>query len=83
VSTGIDIGTCHAAKELHVQILVRIVAAFVILVLLLLVALPLQLINMLAENEPADEPANGGKPADDLESVEAQPRIRGEATNTR
>jgi len=66
-----------------VQILVRIVAAFVILVLLLLVALPLQLINMLAANEPENEPANGGKPADDLESVETQPRIRSEAVNSR
>lgn len=65
------------------QTLVRIVAAFVILVLLLLVALPLQLINMLAANEPANGSANGGKPADDLESVETQPRIRGEATNSR
>jgi len=80
-----------------VQTLVRIVAAFVVLVLLLLVALPLQLINMLAANEPANESANDGKPADDLESepvgvrrleppphpLETQPRIRGEAINSR
>ena len=60
------------------QALVRIVMAFVVVVLLLLVVLPIQLINMLAENEPKYEPGNESRPADDLESepestVETQP----------
>ena len=79
--------------------LVRIVVAFVVVVLLLLVVLPIQLINMLVENEPKYEPGNESRRADDLEgepesisparaaatsaSVETQPRIRGEAINTR
>ena len=79
--------------------LLRVVVAFVIVVLVLLVALPIQLISMLAASEPENEPANGSKPADDLESepelipparaaatsasAAVQPRIRGEATNTR
>lgn len=53
------------------QILVRIVVAFVafvVVVLLLLVALPIQLIKLLAENEPKYEPGNESRPADDLES---------------
>jgi hypothetical protein len=71
------------------QTLVRVVVVLVIVLLLLVVALPLQLVNMLAENE--------SKPADDLEgepasttparaaaaSADAQPRIRSEAINTR
>jgi predicted secreted protein len=73
------------------QTLVRIVVALVIVVLLLFVALPLQLVNMLAENQ--------SKPAGDLESEPAstsparaaapsaspaaQPRIRSEAINIR
>jgi hypothetical protein len=76
------------------QTLVRVVVALVIVLLLLLVALPLQLINMLAENDPEYD-----KPADDLEgepastsparaaaisaSAEAPPGIRSEAINIR
>jgi hypothetical protein len=90
---------CHAAKEIHMQTLVRIVVAFVVVVLLLLVALPIQLIRLLAANEPKYEPGNESRPTDDLESepesisparaaatsasVETQPRIRREAINTR
>jgi hypothetical protein len=81
------------------QTLVRIVVAFVVVVLLLLVVLPIQLINMLVENEPKYEPGNESRPADDLESgpesisparaaatsasVETQPRIRSQAIYTR
>jgi hypothetical protein len=81
------------------QTLVRVVVALVIVLLLLVVALPLQLINMLAENDPEYDPKNASKHADDLEgepastrparaaaisaSAEAQPRIRSEAINTR
>jgi hypothetical protein len=81
------------------QTLVRIVAAFVVVVLLLFVVLPIQLINMLTKNEPKYEPGNESRPVDDLESepesfsparaaatsasVETQRRIRGEAINTR
>ena len=80
------------------QTLVRIVVAFVIVVLLLLVVLPIQLINMLVENEPQYEPGKESRATDDLESepesisparaatsasVETQPRIRSEAINTR
>jgi len=80
------------------QTLVRIVVLLVIVVLLLFVALPLQLVNMLAENDPEYKPENGSKPAGDLESEPAstspraaapsaspaaQPPIRSEAINTR
>jgi hypothetical protein len=81
------------------QTLVRIVVAFVIVVLLLLVVLPIQLINMLIENEPKYEPGKESRATDDLESgpesisparaaatsasLETQPRIRREAINTR
>jgi hypothetical protein len=44
------------------QTLVRIVVAFVIVVLLLLVVLPIQLINMLVENEPKYEPGKRAEP---------------------
>ncbi len=40
------------------QTLVRVAVALVIFLLLLLVALPLQLINMLAENDPEYDPEN-------------------------
>jgi len=79
--------------------LVRVVVAFVMVVLVLLVVLPILLISMLADNEPENEPANGSKPADDLESepelispvraavpsasLATQPPIRSEAINTR
>jgi len=62
------------------QTLVRVVVALVIVLLLLLVALPLQLINVLAENDPEYDPENElqnrGRPADDLEvSLRRLPRL--------
>jgi hypothetical protein len=57
------------------QTLVRVAVALVIFLLLLLVALPLQLINMLAENDPEYDPENElqnrSKPAEDLEGKPA------------
>lgn len=57
------------------QTLVRVAVALVIVLLLLLVALPLQLINMLAENDPQydpkDELQNRSKRTDDLEGERA------------
>jgi hypothetical protein len=63
-----EMRTCHAAREIHMQTLVRIVVAFAVVVLLLLVVLPIQLISMLVENEPKYEPGNESRRADDLES---------------
>lgn len=68
--------------------LVRIVVAFVVVVLLLLVALPIQLIKLLAGNEPKYEPGNESRPADDLESEPesispARAAVTSETINTR
>ena len=57
------------------QTLMRVVVVLVIVLLLLVVAVPLQLINMLAENDPEydphSEPHNQSKHADDLGSEPA------------
>jgi len=72
------------------ETLVRVVVVLVIVLLLLVVTLPLQLVNMLAKNDPEYELENESKLVDDLEGEPASTtlgsgrrhsRVRGRAAS--